>query len=520
MPVKKQTKGALIIFFLLLIVIVAFKLIKPMLFERGQRATSDATRSSLEIRIAGDDYIGYWFMNSPQMKKMAARQGLSIVFTNEWLYADRLEKFSKGMYDCIVLPVNSYLLHGLKHKYPGVIVAAISESRGADAIAGFNVGSKIDVNSLNDASKKFVYVPDSPSSFLLDLIINDFDLDQLKNSDSWRMEVNTPEEIIKAAKEGKGDYYVTWDPTLSRILEMEGMSYVFGSDKFRGYIIDVFVFHREFLKNHRDKLIDFFSTYFRVLTSYASSRDEMIDGMNKSTKISKNKLEDIMLKRVEWFDLDENCNQLFGVSLGSGTYTKDGITDCILACTEVMVNSKYKSIKFDSDPLRGDPYLIINNSVLEDIAKKIIITPTTTANTQIDFNPLNDQQWRNLQPVGVFKVMDIVFQSWDNKLSPEGIETVDKTAAMLVNNYPNYRIIVRGHTAPGGDEKVNAANSLERAKLIAQRLIGVYNINPNRIHAEGVGSSMKPQEKAGETPRQYQYRLTRVEFIAVQDNPF
>src|SRR5262249_12915507 len=149
------------------------------------------------------------------------------------------KKFAAREYDAIVLPVNSYLLHGRAYQYPGVIVASISESRGADGIAAFAdrlpTGK---INDLNDASLRIVYTAESPSAFLLDLTIADFDLDQLRDSTKWQVELNGSRDVYERAAKGQGDVFVLWEPDLSRALKLPGIRYVWGSDKFSGYIID------------------------------------------------------------------------------------------------------------------------------------------------------------------------------------------------------------------------------------------------------------------------------------------
>ena len=66
-------------------------------------------------------------------------------------------------------------------------MAAISESKGADGIAGLKENSLSGkVTDLNNPGLKVVYTSESPSSFLLDLTIVDFDLFNLANSDTWR----------------------------------------------------------------------------------------------------------------------------------------------------------------------------------------------------------------------------------------------------------------------------------------------------------------------------------------------
>jgi outer membrane protein OmpA-like peptidoglycan-associated protein len=516
MAIKSSTKGALILFLILALALLSWFFVKPMFEQKWMRSSSDASSFSEEIRIGGDNYIGYWFVNSPEMRKNAARKGINILYTDDGaMYEERLRKFNENEYDCIVLPVNSYLQHGAKWNYPGVITAAISESKGADGIIGYNLNT-VNITALNDPSLKFIYTVDSPSKFLLDLVIHDFDLDRLKTTDDWRIEVNNNDDVFKAAKGNKGDIFITWEPDMSKILEMNDMQLVFGSDNFRGYIIDVFVFNRKFLKNKREAALTFFRTYFNVLGLYANNKELMLKEMNKSTNLKEEKLE-LLLKKIDWFDIPENCAQMFGITLGASGYANDGIVNCIISCTDVMLDAKV----LNSDPLKGDPYLIINSSILEDISKTSTLTKNAAANTseQYIFEALSENQWKNLQTIGTFKVRDITFQSWNNDLTPEGEKTVDKSALMLINNYPSYRIIVRGHTAPGGDEEINRQKSYERAQIVAQRLIAVYNIDQNRIRIEGAGSAMPPAKLANETFRAYQYRKNRVEFIALKDNP-
>ncbi len=516
MAVKGSTKGAMILFLLVVIALAAWFFVKPFIDQRSLRSTSDAAGSAQQIRIGGDNYVGYWFINSPEMRKLAPRKGINIEFNDDGgAYKERLEKFAQDEYECIVLPVNSYLEHGKKWNYPGVIVAAISESKGADGIVGYNLGSK-NLNILNNPSLSFVYTSDSPSEFLMDLLIHDFDLDQLRTASNWRMEVGSSEEVYKAAKNNKGDVFVAWEPDITRILELEGMSYIFGSDNFRGYIIDVFVFNRKFIKKHRMDVINFFHTYYRTLGIYANNKERMYDEMKKSTKLKQEKLE-VLTQKIEWFDLAENCSQMFGISSGSGAFANDGLINCIISCTDIMMSAKVVS----EDPLKGDPYLIVDSSVLEEMNKTAVVSTSGKNSAQkTSFASLSDAQWKALPEAGTFKVRDITFQSWNNNLTPEGENTVDKSAALLVNNYPDYRIIVRGHTGKGGDEKLNIKKSLEQAQVAAQRLIAVYGIDPNRIRAEGLGSGKPPKRIAGESYRAYQYRMNRVEFIALKENPF
>ena len=513
-----RLKGPLLIFGIVIIIMVAILIIRPRLFERKQRSTSDAATSSEVIRIAGDGYLGYWFITSPDMRMQAPRRGLEIDFTDDGgAYAERLERFANKEYDCIILPVNSYLQHGANHKFPGVIAAAISESKGADAIVGFgDLLPSGKINELNDPDIRIVYTSESPSSFLLDLTISDFDLDQLQRKDvPWRHEVGSSEEAYKQAKKALkdrsvGDAFVMWEPQVSKAIEELGMKYIWGSDKFAGYIVDVFVFHRDFVSKHPERISNFLITYFRVLDRYASDRERMIKEMSKSTDLKQNAVE-TMVEKIDWYDLQDNCIQQFGIPMTVGDPANDRVFSTIISCADVMARVG----TFDMSNLR-DPYKIVNSSFLEELARSSVKSVGRgDLAASVDFAPLDDAGWTALKEVGTMRIEPITFQSGTNRLDDPGKEVVDRVAQMLVNNYPGYRVAVRGHTGPG-DPEANRKLSLERAQVVLQRLVAVHSISADRLHAEGLGATQPPKSKPGETTRSLRLRMPRVEFVLLE----
>lgn len=514
---SSSLKGPLLILLIGVFVIVAIFFIRPMLFEKQQRATSDAAASSEVIRWAGDGYLGYWFINSPEMRMLGPRRGIELDFTNDGgAYAERLEKFAKKEYDFIVLPINSYLQHGVEHKFPGVIVAAISESKGADAIVGFgDVLPTGKINELNDPDLRIVYTGESPSSFLLDLTISDFALDQLQEDGSWRYEVASSEAAYKLAKKAlkdrsKGDAFVMWEPEVSKAIDKLGMKYLWGSDKFAGYIIDVIVFHRDFIKKRPETAKKFLKTYFRVLDRYAQDKERMVKEMSKSTNLKQDMVR-TMIGKIDWYDLRENCSQQFGIQMTVGMPADDRIISSIIACADVMERAG----TFAGGRLR-DPYRIVNSRLLEELAQSSVrLVGTSADNANIDFEPLDEDGWRSLQEVGTMRVEPITFQSGTNRLDDSGKEVVDRVAQMLVTNYPGYRVAVRGHTGPG-DAKANAELSLKRAQVVFQRLVAVHDIDPDRLHAEGLGNTQPPRRKSRESTRAFRLRMPRVEFVLLQ----
>jgi outer membrane protein OmpA-like peptidoglycan-associated protein len=512
--VTRATIGALLILLLGALTVGVFYVVTPMLEERGRVQTSDAT-SSTTVRIGGDNYLGYWFLNSPEMRKTGARRGITIAFTDDGgAYAERLKKFDHGEYDAVVLPVAEYLTHGHPYRYPGVIAAAIAESKGADGLVGF--ADKFPtgrIADLNDTSLRVVYTAQSPSSFLLDLLITDFDLFNLKADGSWRVEVGSSREVLERAKQRQGDAFVMWEPDLSQALaEIPALKPIWASDRFAGYIIDVFVFRRDFLQRNEEAVFKLLEVYFSVMRGYANDRSRLLDDIRKSTGYKSDVVES-MLGKIDWFSLDENASLEFGVQTAVGVPATEGVVNSIIACTDVLVRTG----RLKDDPLDGNPYLITNSSIVEKLTKRLPSALGQAGYAPVDFAAIDDEGWKRLREVATMRIEPITFQSGRDVLDDAGKAQVDKIATMLVSNYPDYRVAVRGHTG-AGDEEANLALSRQRADVVAQRLIAVHGIDAHRLHAEGWGSSAPPARKPGENMRSHLYRFARVEFVLFEDN--
>lgn len=513
---RRQTAFALVVVLLAGALSLAGRYLWPIamrrLDERRVAETSDATVTTT-FHIGGDGYLGYWFFVSPDMRREAARRGIGIAFDDDGgAYADRVAKFAAGGYDAIVLPINSYLQHGEAHRFPGAIVLAIAESRGADGIVAFAdkvPGGK--VTELDDARLKIVYTRESPSSFLLDLTIADFELAGLAGSRAWRAEVGGVGEVLKRAQRHDGDAFVLWEPELSQALrDVPELRYVWGSDKFVGYIKDVLVVRRDVLQSREADVAAFLGVYFRVMDAYAADRERMLADIAQTTGL-RTQVAETVLGKIDWYDAYENASQQFGVQTGVNLPVAEGVVRTIIACTDVL--RRTGAVK--RDPLGGDPYQIVNSGVIRKVLEDTPRAVGPRGPAAAGFAPLDADAWRSLHEIGMLRVEPITFQPGTQLLDDDGKAQVDKIAELLVNNYPAYRVAVRGHTGPG-DEAANLELSQTRAEVVAQYLQTVHAIPAARLHAEGKGASEPPPHRPGESARAYGYRLPRVEFVLLQ----
>ncbi len=61
---NKKITGAILIFFLIVIGAIGIRLILPLFEESQQMATSDAVKIRGKIRIAMDNWVGYFILRS------------------------------------------------------------------------------------------------------------------------------------------------------------------------------------------------------------------------------------------------------------------------------------------------------------------------------------------------------------------------------------------------------------------------------------------------------------------------
>ena len=111
----------------------------------------------------------------------------------------------------------------------------------------------------------------------------------------------------------------------------------------------------------------------------------------------------------------------------------------------------------------------------------------------------------------------ITFQSGSSELNVDGRAEVD-AAAQNLRHYPNFRVVVRGHTGTRGDPESNRELSQERADTIKRHLLVTHGIDEARVRAVGYGGERPLARLDGEADRAYEYRLPRVELQMVAES--
>ncbi|MEN8207311.1 MAG: phosphate ABC transporter substrate-binding/OmpA family protein [Pseudomonadota bacterium] len=490
------------------IAILGAKFVLPFLGDKLQRSTSDAAATHGVLRIGMDNWIGYFPLCSPEMTRRLRDAGYALRCEDDQAdYARRFKRLKAGDIDFAVGTVDSYVLNGASEDYPGVVIAVIDESKGGDAIVARQ--DEIDnLSTLKDRQGVHVaFTPDSPSEYLLKSISTHFDLPIFRQkNDSWREESNGSSEALEKLLNNEVAVAVLWEPDVSKALAEPGIIKLIGTEDTDKLIVDILVVGRYFSQEHPQAVATLLHEYFETLRYYHDHPRQLRGDVVDVTGLDVNQVE-AMLQGVEWATLNENGVGWYGIT-PSGQRGEEGLVDTITAAVNVLLANK----DFDINPLPDqDPYRLTNRQFVADLyANYATNASVATSALATPFQPLDDQGWQALKEVGTLKVEPVSFRRSSGILDYEGKLILDDVAESL-QRYPNFRIIIKGHTALSGDRQANLMLSAERAEAVARYLLVTYGMDDNRIRALGYGSSRPLQRLPGESDRSYAYRLPRVE---------
>jgi len=520
---NRNLAGALLIVVIVVTGAVGVKLILPYFEKSQQRATTDAAKTKGKIVVALDNWVGYFILRSPEMENAMRRAGYILICEDDQAdYARRMERLKEGQIDFAVATVDSFILNGEPKNYPGAIVMVIDESKGGDAI----LARKAHVAGL-DALKgrtdvRVAFTPNSPSHHLAKAAADHFNIPELLPHGKLRIETNGSQKAMEKLLAGQTDVAICWEPDVSRAMSDKGIVKLLGTEDTERLIVDILVAGRKSLQKKPEVVQLLLNTYFRVLKKYRENPALLIEQVKKETGLSKDAVT-AMLKGVQWVNFSDNCDKWFGIA-APGQFADQGLVDTITASARILQNAG----DFPVNPIPdNDPYRLTNSSFLEAIFARGLTGSFTVAtggsngagainSLETPFGPLNEMQWNALKEVGTLKVDPIVFQQGATELDMIAKKVIDNAVERL-KHYPNFRIVVEGHTDVRGDKQQNTILSKDRADAVARYLRVVYNVDPNRMRVIGYGGGRPLPQLAGESRRAWMYRLPRVELVLVRE---
>jgi len=481
-----------VVLFTLAVIIglAAWKLSEPWRVSQARHQelllTSDAGDVGRTVTVWGDDWLGYLIFKSRAMQEALRRQHIGLKYEMVFDFKQRVQGLADGRCDFLAITADSYISNGKDTNYPGVVIFLIDESYGGDAIIG---GPKVNnLDALNTPGIKGAFVGNSPSEFLLKSSQAHFHLDNL-NGKMKSFQRDKEEDVYNALADGSVDFAVLWEPFTSRALhEIAGAKRLLDTSQAQGLILDITVASRSVIAREPAVADAVTRAYFLALHHYLNHPSEMRD-LAVAYSGQPEAVTDQMLKGIRFVSLGENQNNWFGTD-SSGTAR---ITDSLQAISDILV----KSGDFSSDPLDGNPYVILNSRVLAGLSTFPELESVDVASTQASFPQLTDEQWDKLPVTGTLLDEPINFPSGQFTLDDDSKELL-REAARRLTYYPEQRVKVTAQVSPGSDPESDQALSNERAQSVAEFLVSC-GVDSNRIHAEGLGSTNLPPRRLDES---------------------
>ncbi|MBU1191668.1 MAG: OmpA family protein [Gammaproteobacteria bacterium] len=486
-----------------------------------QKASSDAAGARGTLTIGVDNWIGYFPLCGKEMRKRMHDAGYLLKCIDDGAdYPGRMKKLRSGELDLAVATVDSFLLNGAKENFPGTVIMVIDESKGGDAIVAraARIASIDDLK--NKPSYKIALTPDSPSEHLLKAVSVHFDVPQLRSQQTaWRQDVGGSSEALAQLTTGNVDVAVLWEPDVTKALANKEFVKILGTDNTEKLIVDVLLASHDTNQRKADTIAILLANYFRVLKFYRDNEGNLVDEIRAGVKLSEPQIT-AMLRGVKWVNLAENARFWFGIGTGM-SLASEGLVDTLESAAQILVDAG----DFSSSPIPNrDPYRLQHSRFIESLYTQgdaglfgNMASTETVGST--DSNTLKDlpaSVWNKLIEVGTLRIRPINFQSGTAELSQEGKLELDAAAENL-KHYPNFRVVVKGHTGLRGDPAANTTLSAQRAASVRKYLMVTHQIAAERLHAVGLGADQPLKRSADESDRAYEYRLPRVELYLVSD---
>jgi outer membrane protein OmpA-like peptidoglycan-associated protein/ABC-type nitrate/sulfonate/bicarbonate transport system substrate-binding protein len=484
---------------------IAYKfIVRPSQETELEQATSSESKYKHTIGVAVDSFSGYCVIRSKEFERGLAASGVKLEVKDDGAdYAKRAKALRDGDVQLATFTIDSYITSSATlGDFPATVVMVIDETRGADAIVTRSDEVK-SIQDLDHPDARLVLTPNSPSEFLARVVLAHFNLPSLPKD--WKIDADGAEDAYRklgAGSTSERRAYVLWEPFVSRAVE-EGATVLLDSSKLRGYIVDVLVARREFLRDNPDLVAEFVGTYMR--TAYSLSR--RTGGMAKVVREDAERLgeklnekqADQLVNGIHWKNTLENYAH-FGLLPSADAGAATHLEDMIARIVDVLVQTG----ALGADPLEGKASRIFYDGTLAKLksdgfhpARKISILQGVDDGAKMDavavdaeLKKLTDEEWNKLVPVGELRVKAISFARGTSRLHVGSRRHLTEVAKML-KAWPTYYLEVVGHARKEGDPEANRRLAEGRAKAAKDFFIE-QGLSANRVRARSA-----PLTKAG-----------------------
>ncbi len=450
--------------------------------EAQIETTSGQSRYRATVNLGLDPFSGYAVLRSPAFQDSLRDKSIRVQLVDDQAdYGARIRKLQQGEIQMAAFTIDALVKACAQiDDLPGVIVAILDETRGADAMVA-NKQQFPNVDSLNHPDVRFVLTADSPSETLARVVISQFHLDQL-NREPFVL-LKTPEQTFARYRESKPssrEVFVLWEPFVSQMLENETMHVVIDSSRFRGYIVDVLVVSRDFLSKNESIVQEVVGSYFAAAYQHRGDMLSLVrtDAEQQQLRLTPAQAEKLVAG-VHWKNTIENFAH-FGIL---EERSRQHIEDMIANITGVLTRTG----AIRKDPTEGSPAKLFNQRILQNLRATDFhpgLQSETLEQEGTTLPVLSGDDWTNLREIGELNVPPLVFARGTAQLQPSSQVVLDELVRTL-NTWPQYYVLIKGDATRRGNVEANRQLAEQRAKAAADYLVQ-RGIHQSRVHAVAV----------------------------------
>lgn len=394
---------------------------------------------------------------------------------------ERLEALGEGKVQFTEISFPSLLFNlervgNGKYKDQVVVLAFIDYSRGGD---GLIVQSG--VKTVNDLINRRVgFVGDGTGKYLLSFLLRMVDL---RLEDVKAQPYKDEAEMAADFAAGKLDAIAYWQPGMSDVLRtVKGSRVLLSTADMPTLIPDVLVANRKYVAENPAKAEAFLKFWFATI-KHISERPDMAyerwaEALNRATyteggqqepiygtENSPDVLKDIFTKEVRLVGLEENL-KLMGLTQAPEL--------------DQMVRFALDNWSRVEDIKGPNAASLFSNRVLDavraDVTLKVAaIDPSKSGNAPLvvekpkEFSKSADPG--KLDEVAQMAIPNIEFDPDATTITTAGKKIIETILLPLLRQFPNFYLLVDGHTDVGGDERVLMALAQGRADSVKKELL-------------------------------------------------
>jgi len=467
-------------------------------------ATLAAAPPPIRLKVAGDPSSAYsTFRKEPQLMAALAKDHVELEYLDDERYyepSERMRALSVGNLDIAVMTLDAFIQFGARYQkagqYPGVILFAIDESAGADAMFMAKGHSSLDDVKPAD---EICFTPGTPSEHLWDFGSLSF---AALNKGLVEEKVAVAKDCWVKLEAGRVDLAVLSQPYTALAVKA-GYPKVFATGgPADDLILDVAVAARDAVANKRPALQGLVNAYFATVD--AQVKDPAAHGAFVTTDCGKDCAADsalgtAVLESIDFLTLDENVCLWFGFC-GEPNKMLERV-----AKTARLLTAKGK---VDARAVPDPAAPLLDTSFLEAARKERETAAGGPATAAAAGGPEGAGAQHREEPaakervysytaaaakagtsVGTLDLPNVAFSEASHALNEEARAKIGVIAETL-RGFPALCVRIVGHTNSTGDKEANRLLSKSRALAIAEQLTSIDpSVFPKeRFDVQGLGS--------------------------------